>query len=187
MKKDIRKKLLEKRNSLSTYEILERSNRILEKLKKLEKFEKASTLACYISFGSEVYTHGLIKEYVGKKKVLVPVVSKEKKEIFLAHIKSWRELESGTYGILEPRKEFLRPVSYDEVEVIIVPGIAFDENGNRIGYGEGYFDKLLKKIHAVKIAIAYDFQILKKIPNEKHDVKIDVIITEKRIIECSQN
>jgi len=184
MKTNIRKELLEKRNKLSTYEILKKSNKILEKLKGLEEFSKASVFACYISFGSEVYTHGLIKEYVERKKVLVPVVNKESKEIFLAHIKSWKELDSGAYGILEPRKEFLRPVGYNEVEVIIVPGIAFDENGNRIGYGEGYFDKLLGNINAFKIALAYDFQVLKKIPNEKHDIKMDIIVTERRIISC---
>jgi 5-formyltetrahydrofolate cyclo-ligase len=180
MKEKIRKELLEKRNSLSTYEILEKSNIILDKLYRLEEFSKANRIACYISFGSEVYTHGLIKEYSKKKELLVPFIKNG--EIFLARINSWEELESGAYGILQPKDP---KIESGDMDIIIIPGIAFDENGNRIGYGKGYFDRLLKKIPSKRIAIAYDFQVLKNILNQEHDVRMDMIITEKRIIKCN--
>ncbi|MEM2935073.1 MAG: 5-formyltetrahydrofolate cyclo-ligase [Candidatus Thermoplasmatota archaeon] len=180
MKERIRKELLEKRNSLSTYEILEKSNIILNKLYELEEFLKANRIASYISFGSEVYTHGLIKEYSKKKELFVPFI--KNREIFLARINSWEELESGAYGILQPKNP---RIENGNIDLIIVPGIAFDENGNRIGYGKGYFDRLLKKFFSKKIALAFDFQVLESIPNHTYDVKMDMIITEKRIIKCN--
>lgn len=183
MKEEIRKKLLERRNSLSTYEILKKSNEIIKKLESLKEFEK-NKIECYISFGSEVYTHGLIRKYVNEKAIFVPVIDKKNGILYLSHLKDWKELETGVYGILQPRKECLRMVDFKEVELAIVPGIAFDEEGNRIGYGKGYYDRLLSKLDAVKVALAYDFQIMSRIPNEKHDVKMDVIVTDKRIIRC---
>ncbi len=180
MKGKIRKELLEKRNSLNTYEILEKSNIILKNLYGLEEFSKSKKIASYISFGSEVYTHGLIKEYSKKKEFFVPFIKNG--DIFLSRINSWEELESGIYGILQPKEP---KIENGGIDVIIVPGIAFDENGNRIGYGKGYFDRLLKKISSIKIALAYDFQVLKNIPNQEHDVKMDMVVTEKRIIKCN--
>ena len=181
-KEEIRRKIKSRRDELQTYEVLKRSNEIIANLKKLPEFKEATNIACYISFNNEVYTHGLIKEYVNKKRVFVPVIDRERKEIILSHLKDWKELSSGAYGILEPRKEFLRIGRYGDIQLIIVPGIAFDEKGNRIGYGGGYFDRLLKKLKAKKVALAYDFQILKEIPNEEHDVRMDVIVSEKRIL-----
>lgn len=178
-KEKIRKKLIKKRNSLSTYEVLKKSNEIILNLKKLKEFKKARRIACYISFGNEVYTHGLIKEFLNKKEILVPFVDREKKELKLSYIKDWKELHQGAYGILEPKKEFLK--IRNDVDLILVPGIAFDERGHRIGYGEGYFDRLLSKIDAVKIGLAYEFQILKEIPYEEHDEKVDIIVSEKKI------
>ena len=181
-KEELREKIRRKRASLPTYEVLERSNRIVARLKNLGVFREAGIVACYISFDNEVYTHGLLKEFMEKKDMLVPVV--KDKEILLSHLKNWRELSSGAYGILEPGKEFLRLRDFDEVEVVITPGIVFDERGNRIGYGGGYYDRLLSSMDATKIALAYEFQVLKKIPAEKHDVRMDIIVTEERTIYC---
>lgn len=175
--------MLKKRNSLSTYEILKKSNEIIKRLESLKEFGK-NKIECYISFGSEVYTHGLIRKYVNEKTIFIPVIDKRNHIPYLSHLKDWKELESSVYGILQPRKEFLRIVDFREIELAIVPGIAFDEEGNRIGYGKGYYDRLLSRLDAVKIALAYDFQIMNQIPNEKHDVKMDVIVTDKRIIRC---
>jgi len=183
MKKEIRAKLLKRRNELTTYEVLKKSNEIIANLKKLNEFKNAEKIACYISFNNEVYTHGLIKEYLNKKEVLVPFIDREKKEIRLAHIKSWKELEQGAYGILEPKKEALRIKDYSHIDVILVPGIAFDLRGYRIGYGKGYFDRLLAKVNGYKVGLAYDFQVLEKIPADKHDIRMDAIVTEKRIIK----
>ncbi len=181
MKDEIRKKILKIRNSISTYELLERSNKIISKLELQKEFREANRILCYISFDNEVYTHGLIKKYCKSKKIAVPYISKE--DIHLSYIHGWDELKAGTYGILEP--SVIERAEEKEIELAIIPGIAFDRNGNRIGYGKGYFDRLLKRMNAVKIALAFDFQIVDAIATEKHDVKMDKIITDKEVITFS--
>ncbi len=99
-------------------------------------------------------------------------------------MKSWKELSIGSYGILEPRTEKIRKTRVEDIDLIIVPGVAFDKKGNRIGHGKGYYDRLLDKTNATKIGLAFEFQLLKEIPTDKHDLPIDILITEKRIIKC---
>jgi len=183
-KEKIRKKIKEKRDSLSTFEILKKSNEIITQLKNMTIFRGSKIIACYISFNNEVYTHGLIKEFISEKEILVPVIDKKRKKLLLSHLKNWGELNGGMYGILEPAEKFLRLKGYEEVDLVIVPGIVFDEDGNRIGYGGGYYDALLKEMDATKVALAFELQVMEKIPAEKHDMKMDFIITEKRIVDC---
>lgn len=178
----MRSELRSMRNQLSTYEVLKRSNDIIATLTSLPSFLNARVVACYLSFGSEVYTHGLVRAYCATKDMLIPVVDREHKNLLLSHIQDWKELSTGTYGILEPREEFLRIRNVDEVDMVIVPGIAFDREGNRIGYGGGYYDALLARVDALKIALAYDFQVLERIPAEPHDVRMDMILTEREVI-----
>ena len=116
-----------------------------------------------------------------EKEVYVPVVKGN--EIIPSLLKRWEELKSGAYGILEP--EEIRAIEPHKIDVAIVPGIAFDFRGYRIGYGKGYFDRLLAKMDAMKVGIAFDFQLVEEIPHEKHDIKMDVIITEKRILQLN--
>ena len=91
-------------------------------------------------------------------------------------------MKKGTYRIRQPEEESILQNS-DALEVVCVPGIAYDTQGNRIGYGKGYYDKFLKWRPATKIGIAFDVQIVDQLPDEKHDITMDVIITEKRMIE----
>jgi len=181
MKNKIRKKLLEARQSIPTLEVLEKSNIILSKLSSLSLFQKARKILCYISFDNEVYTHGFIKKYAKEKEMYVPVV--KGKEIIPSLIKEWQELRTGAYGILEPSE--IKAIEPEKIEMAIIPGIAFDIHGYRLGYGKGYFDRLLKKTNAFKIGIAFDFQILENVPHEGHDVRMDAIITEKRILQLN--
>ena len=91
----------------------------------------------------------------------------------------------GKFGIPEPME--LMKVSYKSIDAVIVPGVAFDKNGYRIGFGFGHYDKFLKKTpHAVKIGLAFEFQIVDSVPKEEHDVPVDFIITEKRVIDCKK-
>jgi len=187
-KQKIRKKLLDLRNSLSAMEVLERSNQVMVNIYGMDDFKKANVVAVYISFGTEVNTHGLIRSIIGEKEVLVPVVTdKEKKEIILSELRDWKELSSGSYGILEPKKEFIRKREENEVDISLVPGVAFDFYGNRIGYGSGYYDRLLRKMAGIKVGVAYDFQVINKIPNEKHDVRVDKIVTDKFVREALES
>jgi len=176
MKDSIRQELLKKREELRWNEVIEKSNEIISKLTSLNVFKKAEKIMSYISFDNEVYTHSFIKEYMKKKKIAVPVI--DGNDIILSYIREW-DLKKGKYGILEPKNvEYVEPA---QIELAIIPGIAFDIHGNRIGYGKGYFDRLLTKMRAIKIALAFDFQVLDELPAAEHDVKMDAIITEKRI------
>ena len=97
------------------------------------------------------------------------------------------DLAVGQFGILEPKPGISQLAARDPIDVALVPGLAFDETGNRLGRGMGYFDRLLPGIGGTKIALAYDFQILKGIPAEAHDACVDFIVTEIRVVETKGN
>lgn len=175
MKRLLRKKILEKRNKLTRKQIIKKSNIIKEKLFSLPDYEKAKKILFYVSFGSEVDTHDMIKESLKIKKVVVPKVKDH--ELILSRIHSFSELSYGKYKILEPVK--IKKIDVKKVDLIIVPGIVFDKKGYRIGYGKGYYDGLLKRFdHAKKIGLAFKLQIVDSIPAEEHDIRVDKIISE---------
>ncbi|MEK6942231.1 MAG: phosphoribosylamine--glycine ligase [archaeon] len=183
-KEKIRTLINHRRNRLSPHEIREKSKAIREKLFELPEFKNAKNIFCYISFSSEVRTIEFIEKCAKlKKKVLVPVVDKNSNEITPAEYPGFDRLKKGAYGIMEPAvaKEFPK----EKIDLVIVPGIAFDENCNRIGFGKGYFDKFLAKLEPATptIALAFDLQIVARIPASEHDIKMKKIITEKMEIE----
>ena len=181
MKNQLKESVLEKRNSLTNEEILENSNKIESRLFCLEVYRKAKVIMFFASFNNEVFTHEMIKKSLKSKTVIVPKVLHH--EIEPSLIIDFDNLISGKFGIPEPIE--LMKIAYKNIDLVLVPGIVFEKEGNRIGYGFGYYDKFLRKVpKAVKIGLAFDFQIVDKIPNEKHDVPVDFIVTEKRVVEC---
>lgn len=180
MKKSIRKELLEKRDLLKKQEVIEKSREIKEKVSLMPEFINAKTIAFYVSFNKEVFTHSMIKELLGEKRILAPKVTRRKIDFY--EINNFNELKPGKFNILEPVN--LNKVSYDKIDLVIVPGVAFDKKGHRIGYGYGMYDRLLKRIECKKIGLAFDLQIVTKIPKERFDVAVDKIITEKEVIDC---
>ncbi|MBU0757845.1 MAG: 5-formyltetrahydrofolate cyclo-ligase [Nanoarchaeota archaeon] len=185
MKEKIRQEILRLRNGFSREDLDEKDISIKKRLENLDEFRKAGTVLFYVSFESEVATHSLIREaLVDKKNVIVPYI--EEKEIFLSKIEDFIELETGKFGILEPKKKFIRKANLDDVNLIIVPGIVFDMHGHRVGFGGGYYDKLLCKTKALKIGMCYEFQIVNDVPVELHDIPVDIIVTEDRIIKGNQ-
>ena len=130
------------------------------------------------SFG-EVRTDLIISDLrASGKEILFPVSDKETKTLTLC--KDCGRFESGAYGISEPEEKI--SVSFDVPDLIIIPGLAFDLDKNRVGFGAGYYDKLLEKSRATKIGIGYDFQLVEKIESEEHDIKMDIVLTDMRII-----
>jgi len=188
MKERIRKQMIEKRKNLSISEVLEKSNLIKKRLFNINNFKKAQNILFYVSYNNEVYTHDMIKECLsGKKKVIVPITNKKHRKLILSELNKWEDLKLGAYNILEPRKEYIKEIPPDQVDLAIVPGIAFDLSGNRIGHGMGYYDRLLKELYKYNISavgLAFEFQIINRIPSELHDVKVKKIVTEKQIISC---
>jgi 5-formyltetrahydrofolate cyclo-ligase len=183
-KNEIRKLLKNKRLNLSKDEVLAKSKQIKNRLFQIDEFKKAKNILFYVSYDGEVFTHDAIREVFINKKVVVPISNKEDYTLILSKLTSFEDLGEGPYGILEPKKEKIKEISIDEIDLIIVPGIGFDLKGFRIGHGKGFYDRLLKKTNVSIIALAFDFQIIEKIPRDKYDIPVDIIITEKRIIYC---
>jgi len=183
-KNEIRKLLKNKRLNLSKEEVLAKSKQIKNRLFKIDYYKKAKNILFYVSYDGEVFTHDAIKESFIDKKVVVPISNKEDYSLILSKLNSFEDLVEGPYGILEPKKEKIKEISFDEIDLIIIPGIVFDLKGNRIGHGKGFYDRLLKNTKVSIIALAFEFQIIGKIPVDKNDKPVDIIITEKRIIYC---
>ncbi len=182
-KGEIRNLILAKRDTMSSSDVLKKSLMIRERLIALPEFSNASPVMFYVQKGNEVMTDALIEySLVRGKRVAVPFTDKRSKTLVPSLISSLNELEMGSFGIPEPRE--LRPVEAEVIELIIVPGIAFDVHGSRIGYGNGYYDRFLKAVRAKKIALAYELQIVDEIPNHTNDIKMDMIVTEERAINC---
>ena len=181
MKKSLKQSVLEKRNSLAQDEILEKSTLIKEKLFSLEQYKKSKIIMFYVSFNSEVNTHDMIREALKNKIIVVPKV--QFNEIEPSVIIDFDNLIASKFGILEPIE--IMKIAYKNIGLVLVPGIAFDKEGHRLGYGLGFYDKFLAKVpKAIKVGLAFDFQVVDRLPREEHDVPVDFIVTEKRVIEC---
>jgi len=178
-KKQIRKETLEVLNNQAGEEILKKSAIIKKKLFSLPEFKKAKLVMFYASRQNEVDTHRMIDEALGAgKKVALPRCAGQKtfvaKEISNRHT----DLEKGAYGIYEPRKE-APEVDAGRIGLVVVPGVAFDIKNERLGRGKGYYDRFLKKLPRGKttIGLAFDFQIVKDLPKDAHDIPVSKVIT----------
>ena len=175
MKQISRRVILKKRNRLSKEQITEKSKIIKEKLFRTQEYKKAKIIMFYVSFGSEVETMEMIKESLKDKTVCVPIVKGD--EMAASIIKNTKELNKrNQYGILEPSP--IKEIKKEDIDLVIVPGVAFDKRNHRIGYGKGYYDKFLKGYKGKTIGLAFSLQILEIIPNSEWDVKLDKIISE---------
>ena len=147
----------------------------------LEEYRAAGIVFAFAGTVHEIDTSLLLKETLAAGKTLVLPRCAEGHALDLCVVTSMDELVPGMYGILEPKT--VRKADENNIDVILVPGLAFDRNGGRMGFGKGYYDRLLESSKAVKIGLCYDFQILEKIPTESHDVPMNFVITEKEILE----
>lgn len=151
------------------------SAKILAQLENHPAFKKATTILLYYSLGDEVDTHQFIRKWSRKKRILLPVVVG--KDLELRVYTSPEELIVGAYNIEEPTGELF--TSYNTIDFIVVPGVAFDSKGNRLGRGKGYYDRLLPQIpSAYKAGICFPFQLVEEIPTESFDIRMDEIITQ---------
>ena len=177
----LRKHLLEKRDSTS-FDLMEiHSKKIFSKLTKMKIILEAETIGCYSSIGSEVQTNDIINYFLNEgKSVSLPKVSQD--EMTFRKVEDVSKLEKGEFDIPEPKDNAQVEEKHD---VILVPCVGLDNEGNRIGYGAGFYDKYLEKKDLIKIGLSYSKQIVKTIPISDGDVKMDWIITEKDVIKTS--
>lgn len=176
--------MIHQRNNLSQQQVIENSGVIIQKLRNTAEYKESQNILFYVSYDNEVFTHSLIKDALeaSDKTVLVPFTDKKNHRLSPMEINRWKDLKRGSYGILEPPSNN-KTIDPAAIDIILVPGVAFDLEGNRIGHGAGYYDTLLgSSPSASHIGLAFDFQVVDKLPAEKHDVPVDKIITEKQII-----
>lgn len=190
MKNQIRTRVLQLRDSISRQERLVREQIISEKIQNLPVFNKASAIFFYASFRSEVGTLSFIEQTLSiGKSVILPVVIKAQKRLALYEIYSIHELVPGYMNIPEPTLDRKSEFNLSDVDLIIIPGVAYDRKGNRIGYGGGYYDRLLADPESSSIPIvapAFAQQLVTSIPSEPHDRKVDIIVTEHGVIYCHE-
>ncbi len=185
MKELLRMRHLQLRNGLSMREIERKSSAIMEKVVSLPSFRESKAILCYVNFGNEAITTGIIEKALQQgKTVCVPATSFKEKTIQISRINSLSDLEQKKSGLIEPKEIVAFPLG--EIDLIIVPGVAFDREGYRIGYGGGFYDKLLRKSQRKTIAIGLCFEqnLELRLPRQSHDAKMNMIITEKQAIEC---
>lgn len=186
MEKNILRELIKRqRDNLAQPERKAFSEAIMGKIISLKSYENAKTIMCFASFGSEVDTLPLIKNIISEGKELVlPRVERRDNEKVLVLYKVTsleKQLVKGVFGIMEPDPGKCEKADLSDIELCICPGVVFDKKGNRIGYGGGFYDKLLRSDEArfAKIAVAFDLQIIDSIVPDSYDIPMDKVITEK--------
>lgn len=179
----LRKKILLKRKNQSAKTKLQKDKKIISAIETDAFYKKAKNILFFMPIHGEPNTIPLIENALKlSKKVYLPKVDKTKNWLHIHQIKNLASLQHGAYKILEPHHTAPK-INPEKIDLALVPGIVFDKTGSRIGFGKGYYDRLLKQTKCKKISLAYEFQIVKNIPCSEHDVKIDEIITEKRRIK----
>ena len=180
-KKEIRAEVKKRRREADEETLHEKSLQILERFRQLSAYKDASLLLAYVDAKREVETRLLMRcAWDDGKKVAAPRVDGDGIMHFY-YLRSLKDLEPGAFGIMEPRADCR--ICEPEEGLLLMPGLAFDEQGHRVGYGGGYYDRYLEKHpHLIHIALAFEFQIFPEVPSEKHDICPDLIVTENRIL-----
>ena len=183
-KAEIRARALENRRRLVDRE--ERSSAVCKRFWELPVSSDAQTVLVYMSVRDEVITTELVDRLLASnKRTVVPYCVGDELRLFL--LSNLAELEQGTFGILEPRQSLRnlaeRRIEPRELDLLAVPGVAFDRAAGRVGHGRGYFDRLLRQVRpdAISIGMAFDCQLFEHVPMDTHDVHLDAIVTEEAV------
>ena len=185
-KSEARKLVLERREELTDIEILERSKKNFERLIEVDDFVYAQKILAYVSaYRGEVNTRKFINYAVGcNKSIFLPKFYSKQKKIRRFHFTEWRDLVKNEEGFLEPKIGFDEDMS--DIDMIIAPCVAVSMGGQRLGYGRGYYDKFLRKTYAPKYVLAFEFQIFNEIERNRHNIRVDKIITERRVLDTRE-
>ena len=185
-KHDIRNDMAKAIDSFSKEEIDEKTSRIETRLFEFANFLESNISLLYINHDLEVTTRGILDRCLGYNKIVVlPAFNTETYQMKLMKVDNLdADLKIGPRGILEPDPVTCKVVPIERIDIAIIPGVALDEKGGRIGSGEGFYDRLIPKLPITtrKVSLAFECQIVQQIPMESHDKYVDIIITEKRII-----
>jgi len=183
-KKELRKGVLKIRNALPPEERAVKSVLITERLTELHDIREAATIMVFLNFGSEVQTDGLISwGWEMGKRIVAPLCCPETREMMPLIINDFADLETGHYGIREPKALCTIVVPHEEIDVVLIPAVAFDRQGRRVGYGGGYYDRFLPLVpRAARIGVVFSCQIVPEVNADLHDISAQIIVTEKGVI-----
>ncbi|MGP8125452.1 MAG: 5-formyltetrahydrofolate cyclo-ligase [Nitrososphaerales archaeon] len=183
---EMRKVALKARKGLSREELLKLSGAVMKNVISSPEYMDSKVIATYVSKSDEVKTEGIIRHSLKSgKRVLVPVSQPESTSLVFSELRDYeRELAPGHFGVQEPISRYLRPVPLGEADLILVPLVAWDDRGYRLGFGKGYFDSALAGagVSSMTMGLGLESQRMLKIPEEKHDVPLMAIVTERRIV-----
>jgi 5-formyltetrahydrofolate cyclo-ligase len=186
-KSRIRQQVLRTRDGIDSRERERKDRLIKERLLSLPEFRRSPVILFFASFRSEVSTPPLMEEALRLgKRVVLPSVDRVNRELRLFEIKGLHELHGGYMGIPEPDVPDERERDINDVTLVLLPGAAFDSGGARLGYGGGYYDKLLSRLKRKipLVALAYDEQLVDALPSEPHDIRVHMVVTDGTVVRC---
>ena len=185
-KQKLRSLFLKKRESLNELLAKELSNKISRKILESHFWQNYLNLAFYMAKGKEVALTELIgRSFLAGKRVYLPKTWLKEKRLTFHRVYSFSDLVPGPFGILEPNP-MNEEASVNSLDVIFIPGLAFDLKGFRLGYGGGFYDRVLRDTKACKIGVCYSFQLIESLPVEPHDEPVDFIFTEDGLVQCQK-
>jgi 5-formyltetrahydrofolate cyclo-ligase len=184
-KKELRKHVLSVRGQMDSKVREEKSRKIVEQLLNFPIIKDVNLIFSFLSFGNEVDVRPFLEESIRVgKKIAIPKAWLKDRIMIPYLFAGWDSLKPGLYGILEPDPDTAQKVTHEEIDAVIVPGVAFDQKGGRLGYGGGFYDRYLagfKKCPPL-IAVCFSEQLLDQVPVKSHDYKVDYIVTENGIL-----
>lgn len=183
-KEVLRRRILALRSSLPTDELNRLSMKITGKVVGLAEYKRAKIIASYVAKKDEVQTSYIINHALDNgKRVIVPIANPASRSLAFSEIRSMNELTGGHFGVPEPSPEFLRPVPLRKADLILVPVVAWDEKGFRLGYGHGYFDRALQSARdSFSVGLALELQLAESVPHLDFDMRMRAVVTEKRTL-----
>lgn len=177
-KSELRKHFKTLRELLSEEKWQTDSQVICNHLLKSGYYQLSKTIAFYMAINREVDLSLALNQALKEKEVFLPRTDIKEKTLYFHRVSSIDELKVGAYGILEPNFE-AKAISEKDLDLILVPGLAFDLTKGRLGYGGGFYDRVLKETKALKVGVAFSFQVVPKLPLEPFDVRMDLLLTEQ--------
>lgn len=172
-----------KKSAFSSSELLERSENLLRWLEACPLFQRARQVALYHALPGEVQTAAFIERWYRQKRLFLPLVVGD--DLRLLRYTGPESLQVGSFGIWEPKPDG-EEAKEEEIDLIIVPGVAFDRQCHRLGRGRGFYDRLLTSLNVPKVGICFDFQLVDAVPVEPFDCPMDLVVTETRIYEVER-
>ncbi len=184
-KNKIRSSILEKLSLLSKEVVSSAASSICDRVGQLSTFQKAQSLALYFPYQTEVSVLGIdqLAREMGKR-VAYPKVKEQSEDLMDFYwVDSLQELKKGSWNLCEPDPNSSLPATFDVIDLMIIPGLAFDVRGQRLGRGKAFYDKALKNYQGIRLGVAYDFQIFEQLPHEAWDEPVHGVVTETRYLE----